>query len=154
MIPLVTGMAVLFSGIYSPALSLTVPSLSVTGGSQETIEQLPDSLADIINPKKAVEAQVRAYFKDSPILIRIAFCESTFRHYEKDGSVLRGVKNKRDVGVMQINEFYHASKADELKLDLENITDNMAYAQYLYDKKGTQPWAASRPCWGKDLAAR
>lgn len=99
------------------------------------------------------EAIVREYFSDIPIMIHIARCESTFRHTLADGSVLRGYVDNRDLGVMQINTFYHGDTAKRLGFDLENIYDNMAYARNLYERKGTQPWNASYPCWGATLAS-
>lgn len=87
-------------------------------------------------------------------MIQVARCESTFRHTLEDGSVLRGKVDPADTGVMQINKRYHSERAVELGLDLENIYDNMAYARYLYEKKGTQPWDASAPCWSKTIAMR
>jgi hypothetical protein len=99
------------------------------------------------------EAKVRKYFSDIPIMIQVARCESTFRHNLADGSVLRGYVDNRDTGVMQINTYYHEKTAVKLGLDLEVLEDNMAYARYLYERQGTQPWSASSPCWGRTLAA-
>jgi len=102
---------------------------------------------------KNTEIIVREYFKDIPIMIQVARCESTFRHTLADGTVLRGFIDNDDTGVMQINKRYHLATAIAMGLDLENIYDNMAYARYLYERQGTQPWNASRPCWGRTLAA-
>lgn len=99
------------------------------------------------------EELVREYFRDIPIMAEVARCESTFRHTLADGSVLRGVVDNRDTGVMQINTFYHQVTADSLDLDLEDFYHNMAYARNLYERQGTQPWSASRPCWGKSQLA-
>lgn len=85
-------------------------------------------------------------------MVQVARCESQYRHTLADGSVLRGVVDSADTGVMQINKRYHLETAEKLGLDLENIYDNMAYARYLYEKQGTQPWNASSPCWGQTLA--
>lgn len=101
---------------------------------------------------KATEAAVREYFADIPVMIAVARCESTFRHTLEDGSILRGVVDNRDTGVMQINLGYHEATATNLGLDVENIYDNMAYARHLYETQGVQPWSASRPCWGNTLA--
>lgn len=94
------------------------------------------------------EDLVREYFRDIPMMAEVARCESTFRHTLADGSVLRGVVDNRDTGVMQINTFYHQATADALDLDLEDFYHNMAYARNLYERQGLQPWSASRPCWG------
>ena len=99
------------------------------------------------------EAVVREYFSDIPVMVQVARCESTFQHTLADGTVLRGYVDDRDTGVMQINTYYHGDTADSLELDLENIYDNMAYARDLYERQGTQPWSASRPCWGRTLAS-
>jgi hypothetical protein len=98
------------------------------------------------------EAIVRDYFKDIPVMIQVARCESHFRHTLADGSILRGVVDSADTGVMQINKRYHAAAAAALGLNLDDIYDNMAYARHLYEKQGTQPWKASAPCWNQTLA--
>ena len=105
-----------------------------------------------IPPARSTEAIVREYFADIPIMIKIAHCESTFRHHLSDGSVLRGYVDSADTGVMQINTRYHQHTANQLGLDLKDIYDNMAYARYLYERQGTQPWNASAPCWSRHLA--
>jgi hypothetical protein len=98
------------------------------------------------------EAAVREYFRDIPVMIQVARCESTFRHQLADGTVLKGAVDSRDTGVMQINTGYHAATAEKLGLDLTDLYDNMAYARHLYETQGVQPWSASRPCWGNTLA--
>ena len=98
-----------------------------------------------------LESYVRAYFAETPILAEVARCESSFRQVGSDGKALRGEVNKSDVGLMQVNEYYHGEKAETLGFDLETINGNLAYAKYLYDKEGTKPWSASKKCWGKYL---
>ena len=85
-------------------------------------------------------------------MVQVARCESTFRHTLADGSVLKGVVDPADTGVMQINKRYHEKAATAMRLDLEDIYDNMAYARHLYETQGTQPWSASAPCWNQSLA--
>jgi hypothetical protein len=86
-------------------------------------------------------------------MIEVARCESTFRHELEDGSILQGMVDPADTGVMQINKRYHEEAAIAMNLNLDDIYDNMEYARYLYDRQGTQPWSASMPCWGNTLAA-
>ena len=100
------------------------------------------------------EAAVRSYFSDIPVMIQIARCESTFRHTTDDGTVLRGVVDPADTGVMQINTRYHGEKARKLGLDLTDMYDNMEYARDLYQKSGTRPWNASANCWSPTIAMR
>ena len=96
-----------------------------------------------------LEEYVREYWEDSPIMAEVAMCESRFRQTGSDGTILRGRSNPADVGIMQVNEFYHAAKADELGHDLYALDGNLAYAKYLYERYGLRPWKASAPCWGK-----
>jgi hypothetical protein len=98
---------------------------------------------------KAVVSYVRSYFEKTPILAEVARCESQFRQFDKSGDVLRGRAVAADVGVMQINEYYHKATAEKMGIDLHSIDGNLKYAKYLYDKQGTQPWSASAPCWDK-----
>lgn len=92
---------------------------------------------------------VEDYFQDIPVMIDVAYCESRFRQFDANGNVLRGDYNALDVGVMQINEKYHADTAAKLGLNLHTTEGNMAYARYLYETQGTRPWNYSSHCWGK-----
>ncbi len=94
-----------------------------------------------------LEIYVKEYFVENPILAEIARCESNFRQLGDNGLVLRGRVNKSDLGLMQVNEYYHGMRASELGFDLESVDGNLAYAKYLYDKEGTRPWNASSKCW-------
>lgn len=99
-----------------------------------------------------LESYIREYFKDDPALIEVAKCESTFRHFGKNGNVIRGIANKKDVGVMQINEIYHQDAAKKLGFDLYTLEGNVAYAKWLYEKEGLQPWISSSKCWSKSVS--
>ncbi len=101
-----------------------------------------------------VEDVVRDYFKDTPILAEVARCESQFRQYGTDGNPLKGTVDPRDVGVMQINRYYHGDTAKKLGFDLTTIEGNMAYAKNLYDRQGVAPWSASAPCWSKTAVGK
>ena len=134
---------------------VAVPVADTAYGHIATIED-HESESKVVEAKKisagSTEAAVREYFSDIPVMIQIARCESTFRHTLSDGSVLRGIHDPADTGVMQINLRYHGKKAEELGLDLTDLYDNMAYARDLYSRQGTKPWSASKPCWGPAIA--
>lgn len=115
---------------------------------EEMIDAIEAPVADVADAS-TTEEKVRAYFSDLPILAEVAFCESRYRQFDTNGQVLRGVQNSQDVGVMQINEYYHLETAQKLGLNLYTLEGNMAYARYLYEKEGTRPWNYSSPCWGK-----
>ena len=105
--------------------------------------------AEPIAVQSSVEEAVREYFKDTPILVKVAMCESTFRQFDKNGAVLRGIVDRDDVGVMQINEKYHGDQAQKANIDIYSLEGNMKFAQLLYNEQGTAPWSASQPCWSK-----
>lgn len=111
-----------------------------------------DVEAPVAGPE--VEAYVREYFADVPVLAEIARCESTFRHHDlRTGSILRGKVNRNDIGVMQINTTYHHDTALRLGYDIESIEGNLEYARHLYEREGTRPWNSSRACWSKEHLA-
>ena len=99
----------------------------------------------------STEQYVRGYFSDIPIMIQVAKCESHFRQLDSDGEIHRGVANPADVGVMQINEYYHLDMSVRENYDIYTVEGNTAYARQLYEDKGTQPWASSKACWGRYL---
>jgi hypothetical protein len=113
---------------------------------------LPVSLSENIDAKAiapiaTVENVVKDYFKDIPILVKVAECESHFRQVDENGDVLRGVKNSFDVGVMQINEKYHLERSEKMGINIHSLDGNLEYARALYNDSGTAPWSSSKPCW-------
>ena len=138
MLELTSAIVLLVSSLYGPA---SVAVAQDVNDSANTQSQEP-----IVKPI-TLEAYVREYFIETPILAEISKCESRFRQVGKDGKVLRGEVNKSDVGLMQVNEYYHEQKATDLGFDLTTVDGNLAYAKYLYDKEGTKPWNASAKCW-------
>lgn len=127
---------------------IIVASAIATG--QETTETR--SFTD----SKAMQSYLHQEFFDAPILIEVARCESEFRQFDRDGNVIRGRVVPDDIGVMQINEYYHGDTADKLGLDIHTTEGNVAYAKYLYGKYGLKPWSASKACWSKsgDIAQK
>ena len=111
---------------------------------------LPADLQPKANIAQAtVKEAVKDYFKDIPILAKVAECESEFRQVDENGDVLRGVANPFDVGVMQINEKYHLDRAEAAGINIYTLAGNLKYARALYNQSGTAPWSASQPCWSK-----
>ena len=114
---------------------------------------------ELINPQpfnqaQTVEEYVRDYFADAPVMVAVAKCESQFRQSDKDGKILKNPKSTA-IGTFQIMASIHQTPAAEkLGLDITTIEGNAAYARYLYEKKGTQPWNASKACWGKTEEAK
>lgn len=84
------------------------------------------------------------------VMTRIAKCESNGSHYAKNGQVLvSGNKNGSvDVGLYQINTIWFR-EATDMGLNLFVEKDNIAFANHLLDKYGTEPWVWTKPCWNK-----
>ncbi len=143
MIELTTGVAFLVSSMYG----IGAPSVALAADTQADNSTTAVS-AVAYQDRKAVEKYLRKAFAETPILVEVARCESTFTQFGKDGKPLRGMVDKADVGVMQINERYHADSAEKLGIDLHTIDGNIAYAKHLYKEQGLAPWKASQKCWG------
>ncbi|HEY4516274.1 MAG TPA: hypothetical protein VJH67_03760 [Candidatus Paceibacterota bacterium] len=109
-------------------------------------------ITENVQSELTVEEYVNKYFSDVPVLVEVARCESQFRQHDKNGKTLVGFVNKSDKGVMQINEYYHLDRAEKLGIDLHTIEGNTAYARYLFEKEGLQPWISSSKCWKKTEA--
>lgn len=145
MIQFTTGVAFLLSSMYTTTGTQTAMAAASIASTSPSTEQAKV----IVQDRKSVEKYLREQYADSPILVEVARCESTFAQFDKKGNVVRGLVNNKDVGVMQINERYHAETAAMLGLDLHTIEGNVKYAKHLYKEQGTAPWSASKPCWGK-----
>lgn len=84
-------------------------------------------------------------------LVAIRACESEDKQFGPTGKVLRGIVNPKDIGLFQINEFYHLETAQKLGIDIYTEKGNTEYALWLYEKQGMKPWLASKDCWQKKL---
>jgi hypothetical protein len=154
MMELTTGVVFLMSSLYGsgqPAQNIQVTADPATVPAKEVTATV-DSKTIGSNPK-VVEAYLRKAYANEPILVDIARCESNFKQFDDQGNIIRGRVNNGDVGVMQINEKYHADMAKKLNFDLYSLEGNTAYAKHLYEEQGTQPWASSQKCWGDTVAS-
>ena len=120
------------------ATAFVAPS-HLSADTANTLSQNPETLS----------AYVDEYYADTPILAKIAWCESRMRQWGKDGKIFRGSVNKSDIGIMQVNVAYHEDKATDIGINLYTLVGNLAYAKDLYKREGTKPWASSQACWGK-----
>jgi hypothetical protein len=93
------------------------------------------------------EAAVRSFFKDTPVMIEIARCESNFRQFTDAGNVLRGGSAGGMVGVFQFFESIHSVPAKTLGFDLKTLDGNLGYAKHLFETQGTTPWNSAKSCW-------
>jgi hypothetical protein len=96
---------------------------------------------------KTVEESVRDYFKETPVMIEIARCESKFRQFTADGLPLYGGMGGGMIGVFQFYDRIHRAGATALGFNLATLEGNLAYAKHVYATSGTTPWNSSKKCW-------
>lgn len=118
------------------ALITPIPANEIISATPEEVPQVIEFYA------KAAELE--------PLQIKnlkdIAYCESRNRQFSNDGVLY---SHTNDVGIFQINEWYHKETAQSLGLDIGKLVDNVIYGIHLYTKEGNTPWRASLPCWSK-----
>jgi len=126
------------------ALSMQIKTLHSEATLAENITAT--STVEVVEETESVELY--------PALKRVCGCESAGdpnaepQHYEADGVTVRyGRINSQDVGMCQINLYYHEATAIKMGLDLFNREDNIRYANYLYETQGLTPWNWSKKCW-------
>lgn len=157
MIEFTTGVAFLMSSLYgsgqADAHVANIAAVAQAGKSEKATTSQVIAVSPLKNEKE-IEAYMRKEFKNEPILVDIAFCESRMHQFNPDGSVVRGEKNSADIGIMQINEKYHAADAKALGIDIYSAEGNIAFGKHLYEKSGSAPWSASSPCWSQELAMK
>ncbi|MCU0677957.1 MAG: hypothetical protein MUF19_00010 [Candidatus Pacebacteria bacterium] len=125
-----------FVGVYASTL---VPVLAAEVSSSTAITSVTK-----LTPAE-IEAKVRTYFADTPVMIEIARCESKFRQFTDAGNVFYGGADKGMVGVFQFYEIIHQSAALALGYDLATVEGNLGYAKHLYTLQGTTPWRSCVP---------
>ena len=149
MMELTTGVVFLMSSLYGGGNANGIIATAATTTVANAAN--PISISTSTDPK-VIESYVRSQFGDVPILVDVARCESSFRQFNPDGTVVHGRVDNDDIGVMQINERYQGDSAKKLGYDIYTVEGNVAYAKHLYQKQGAQPWSSSEPCWSTSLA--
>ncbi len=132
--PLATGLALALSAALSPASGFAAADAP-------TPVQVPAA--------QTVKEYVESQFADTPIMIKIAACESHFKQFDKAGNPVKNPKSTA-IGVFLIMSSIHKDIAnDNHGFDITTLEGNVAYAKALYNDQGTVPWNASKACWGK-----
>lgn len=122
-------------------LSIIGPAFSVSAATSKTADTTE------VFTRAESEAKVRAYFKDIPVMIEIARCESEFQQFTDAGNVLRGGDSGGMIGVFQFFESIHAVPAKALGFDIATLDGNLGYAKHVYRSEGTVPWNPAKNCW-------
>ena len=118
-------------------------------GSSTPVVVLPPVSTPVPNTNDGLEARVRTYFSDAPLMASIAKCESGFRQFDGMGDPLDGGAGDM-IGIFQIYAGVHAKYAKSIGMDIYTVDGNVAYARKLYQEEGTDPWLSSFNCWHAD----
>lgn len=112
-----------------------------------------------IDPNFSIKTRTLQFLEDNDAaeLIPIIKCESRFRQYEKDGSVLKNREGSSAIGVAQILSSVHPDPKILYRYNKRNNTDltatdfdlttfegNIGYALVLYKIRGVQDWKCSK----------
>lgn len=134
---------------------------TIAGSSGPNISELPkientsykvvkETSAKEVEKMMSTEQYVRQFFKDTPVMIEIAHCESGFRQLDNEGNPIKNHGGSSATGVMQIMASIHEEDAEKLGMDINTLEGNVRFAKHLYNKFGTKPWEAdkaSKNCW-------
>lgn len=108
--------------------------------------------ASITAPElKAINVMAPVTIKDlAPILHRIALAESGDKQFGRDGQVIIHINNNGtyDQGRFQVNSTWNKI-ATKMGYNLSNEKDNEAFAIFLFETYGSEPWSASKSTWNK-----
>lgn len=129
------------------------PKIMATSTDKEILEKYGDNVictddCPLVVPE-VVQEEVEGFFADAPVLADIAKCESTYRHFDNNGQPLKNSHGSSAIGVMQIMASYHEEPAKAMGYNINSLQGNLEYAKYLFEQKGTQPWASSKKCWSQ-----
>jgi hypothetical protein len=95
----------------------------------------------------SVARAVSVFFKEAPVMVEVARCESGLRQFNEWGEVLRGGAGQGMIGLFQLHERYHRAEALTRGYNIDTLLGNMGYARELYREQGSTPWLSSAHCW-------
>ena len=112
-----------------------------------------------VDPNLGIKSYVVEFFTDNDAkeMLPIIACESEFKHFNTDGSVLRNREGSSAVGVAQILTSKHPDpkalqKYNRLHnttltpddFDVRTLQGNLGYALLLYEIRGTRDWECAK----------
>jgi len=110
-----------------------------------------------VTPEEYIYLMAEKYGVDVKLALKIMECESV-AYANASGEAIKDVVNynrdetgavwSSDIGRWQLNDYYHQVPAYNMGFSLNNDYDNIEYGFYLMSQEGTQPWQASKYCWG------
>ena len=122
----------------------------------------PEPVTIELEPNIGVRPIVEEFLaaNDAERLLSIIECESNFKHFSPDGSVLQNRAGSSAIGVAQILSSMHPDPKlikrynrkmnTNLKiedLDITTLKGNLGYALILYELRGVRDWECSKLGW-------
>ena len=108
-----------------------------------------------VDPNIGLEQVVEEFFmaNNAPEMIPIIKCESQFKHFKQDGTVLTNREGSSATGIAQIlssvhpdpkavslyNKRFNTDLAPE-DFDISTVEGNLGYALMLYELRGVRDW--------------
>jgi hypothetical protein len=128
--------SLLLLGIARKALSIKTVQADISTSTPQSVSQTPVSTLEPLSIKERIAKDF------SPHMAKVVECESHFRQFDSDGTVL--LSPTLDVGIFQINLKAHLKQSQKMGLDIINSEeDNYKYAKYLFDLYGEKPWVCA-----------
>jgi hypothetical protein len=91
-------------------------------------------------------------YEEFKLLSSIVQCESSWRQFYNDGSV---VFSSGNIGLAQINRLAHETTYQQMHLNPNDPYDNLQFMIFLYTRDGINPWKNwSGHCFLKEKYAR
>lgn len=87
------------------------------------------------------------YGIDENLVRRIIQCESGFVKHAVGINYRNGVAWSKDIGLGQINDYYHQDTMSRLGLDIYTPKDNLEYMFVLLKEDPSVHYKASSGCW-------
>lgn len=134
-------------GVAISAILFSMPGLVIA-------EPIPDVTRETpVSVPKTFESQVvllaEKYGQNEKLARAIIHCESHSRETAYNANLTASSTIwSHDLGWWQINDYYHKSEALKRGFDITDKWDNLEYGFILMKEQGTNPWNASRHCWG------
>src|SRR5262245_3119490 len=97
-------------------LGVTVAAALLAG----LVSALP-AAAQTPSPNAGIRAKVEAAFADAPTMVAVAKCESGYRQFNADGTVLHGGYGKQYVGIFQIGLALHKEAGLKKGMDIMTV---------------------------------
>ena len=134
------------STIFLLPLNRTEYNRNVLEETQKQTQNAPVSdFSSRIGIERRVEELSASHGQSAQLVKKIIECESNFKVDAVNHDAVVG----KDIGLFQINTYYHLDNAEKLGYNIFEPEDNLEYGFELLNTAGTTPWKWSKKCWSR-----